>query len=85
MPFNEKGEFIRSGAARPRSVSPPIQTRRQVSRSSGRKGNAIWWWLGWSTALVGLVGIVWAMWIFRQWVMFAFGLWAAAQICQKFR
>jgi hypothetical protein len=31
------------------------------------------------------VGIVWAMWIFREWVMLAFGVWVAAHVRQMFR
>ena len=82
MPFNEKGEFIRTGPVRPSPDKPATQPR---SRSAGGKSNAIWWWVGGIAALAALVGIVWAMWIFREWVMLAFGAWVAARIRQMFR
>ncbi len=85
MPFNEKGEFIRTGPVRPSPDKPATQPRKQRSRSAGGKSDAIWWWVGGIAALAALVGIVWAMWIFREWVMLAFGVWVAAHIRQMFR
>lgn len=85
MPFNEKGEFIRSGPARPSPGRPATQSRRQVPLSAEGKSDAIWWWIGGIAALAALVGIAWAMWIFREWVMLAFGVWVAAHIRKMFR
>jgi hypothetical protein len=85
MPFNEKGEFIRTGPVRPSSGRPATQSSRQVSSSAKGKSDAIWWWIGGIAVLAALVGIVWAMWIFREWVMLAFGVWVAAHVRQMFR
>jgi hypothetical protein len=85
MPFNEKGEFIRTGPVRPSPDRPVARPRRQGTRSGGGKSDAIWWWIGGIAVLAALVGIVWAMWIFREWVMLAFGVWVAAHVRQMFR
>jgi fatty acid desaturase len=80
MPFNEKGEFIRSAPARPSPTGAATQPRREVTRSAGKQSNTIWWVIGTIAALAALVGIAWVLWLIREWLMLAFGVWVAAQI-----
>jgi hypothetical protein len=85
MPFNEKGEFIRSAPARPSPTRAAAQPRREVTRAAGKQSNTIWWVIGTIVAIAALVGIAWVLWLIREWLMLAFGVWVAAYIRQMFR
>jgi hypothetical protein len=85
MPFNEKGEFIRSTPARPSPTGAAAQPRREATRAAGKQSNTIWWVIGAITAIAALVGIAWVLWLIREWLMLAFGVWVAAYIRQMFR
>ena len=74
MPFNEKGEFIRTG--RSAALAAPVVTRQAepcgpaaLSRDdllTIAKG------LG---ALVLLAGLIWFVVVFHEWIAIALGLW----------
>lgn len=78
MPFNEKGEFIRtgrdasSGAGRPDRLSRTRSYAEGISRDDWftiAKG------LG---ALALLAGMIWMVVVFRDWIAIGLGLWVVS-------
>lgn len=80
MPFNDKGEFIRSAPARPSPSSTKTGAQPRAKQS-----NTIWWVIGTIAAIATLVGVVWVLWLIREWLMFGFGIWVAVQLRQMLR
>ena len=77
MPFNEKGEFIRSPS-----------TARQANSSRPRSAVTSWGTLFSSTrisiarvlaAVVGLAVVIWLVVAFREWFMIGLGLWLVSR------
>ncbi len=78
MPFNEKGEFIRS------KPNPAHQQQSQTNAvTTGWKVvSAIF--IGLLT-IAALIGVVWAFVAFRNWILIGLWLWAVACIRRVFR
>jgi hypothetical protein len=72
MPFNEKGEFIRAPARAARTTS-------SRSRASFGQDQLITMAQGLG-ALVVLVGLVWLVLVFRQWIVIGLVLWLASSL-----
>ena len=79
MPFNEKGEFIRtvrdaSGAGKPDRATRTRSGGEGISRDDWF---AIAKGLG---ALVLLAGLVWVVVVFREWIAIGLGLWVLSSL-----
>ncbi|MEB3262442.1 MAG: hypothetical protein VKK94_05735 [Cyanobacteriota bacterium] len=79
MPFNEKGEFIRSPA---RAVQANRSQRRHAATSTSSsisredlitiaKGLA---------AVALLAGLIWLVVVFREWIVIGLGLWLISKL-----
>lgn len=79
MPFNEKGEFIRTGG----DVSGSGKLDRESRTRSGGEGISRDDWftiakgLG---ALVLLAGLIWMVVVFREWIAIGLGLWVVSSL-----
>ena len=91
MPFNEKGEFIRAPArsSRPRPASRrklrrPIRPIPQATASaaveSGVNGVDLATMVIGLVTLVLVVGLVWFVVAFREWLLLSFVLWSISQL-----
>lgn len=73
MPFNEKGEFIRS-PARTDATSTSTQSTESISRDdliTIAKGLA---------ALLLLAGLIWFVVVFREWIVMGLVLWLVSSL-----
>lgn len=84
MPFNEKGEFIRTGGDVSGSGKPDRESRtRTGGEGISRDGYfAIAKGLG---ALALLAGLVWVVVVFREWIPIVIGFWVVRSLRGLFR
>lgn len=80
MPFNEKGEFIRPN--RPTAASSgQAFTGQKKAMNPDRQGRNQWLTLAKGLgALVLLVGLIWFVGMFREWILISLALWLVSSL-----
>jgi hypothetical protein len=83
MPFNEKGEFIRSPARAVQANRTQVRPAAPSTRSSSSRGNLITIAKG-LAALALLAGLIWFVVVFREWIVIGLGLWLISKLRNLF-
>jgi hypothetical protein len=76
MPFNEKGEFIRAN----RSIERPLAAKEWPKHLRVQRSG-----LSCLLGLAALLGILWVVFAFHQWILIGLGAWAATSIQRMLR
>jgi hypothetical protein len=80
MPFNAKGEFIRSNRSTATSPAKAFTGQGQAMHSGGPGRNQLLTLAKGLGGLVLLVGLLWFVGMFREWILIGLGLWLVSRL-----